>query len=213
MKTIDRGLKSCLGWLSAIKSYRRAVFTFGRQPTKLPTEEEMSKRISIKKLKRAIAAGRSISVKADQVIWSYYKANEGWFRVRTELSSPEAADRLLSEYADEGYLALDPKAGGDATAALKWFDEVLHAQVSNLKMGFILCADGNLEPAIAVCSHVLQGGSPGFYKVPVPSEGEYGQAYCADCIAKKRKSDVGIICYRYYLPCQNGGLFAMGGIN
>jgi hypothetical protein len=173
----------------------------------------MSKRIFIKEVKRAIADGRSIAVKADQVIWSYYKANEGWFRIRTELSSPEAADRLLSEYADEGYFALDPKASGDATAALKWFDEVLHAQVSDLRMGFILCADGNLEPALAVCAHVLQGVSPSFYRAPVPDEGEYGQACCADCVAKKRKWDFHIICYPCYLRRQNGRSFAMGDIN
>jgi len=173
----------------------------------------MSHRISIKEVKQAIADGRSIAVRTDQVIWSYYKANEGWFRIRTELSSPEAADRCLSEYADEGYLALDAKAGGDATAVLKWFDEVLHATVSDLKMGFIFCVDGNQEPAIGVCAHVLQGASPSFYKVPVPDLGEYGQACCADCVAKKRKWDFEIICYPCYLRCQNGGSFAMGDIN
>lgn len=118
----------------------------------------MSNRIAIKELEQAIAAGRRIAVGADQVIWSYAKTNKGWVRVRTELSSPEAAERRLVECADEGALIFDAKASGDTSAVLKWFDEVLHARVSDLKMGFIFCGDGNnQEPAIAVCAHVLQG--------------------------------------------------------
>ncbi len=166
----------------------------------------MSNRIAIKELEQAIAAGRRIAVGADQVIWSYAKTNKGWVRVRTELSSPEAAERRLVECADEGALIFDAKASGDTSAVLKWFDEVLHARVSDLKMGFIFCGDGNnQEPAIAVCAHVLQGAPPSFYKVPVPYSGKYGQAYCAECFAKAGKWDFRIICYPCYLQYQNGG--------
>jgi hypothetical protein len=166
----------------------------------------MPNRISINEVEQAIAGGRCIAVRADQVIWSYAKTNKGWVRVRTELSSPEAAERRLVAYADEGDLILDAKANRDPTTVLKWFDEVLHARVSDLKMGFIFCGDGNnQEPAIAVCAHVLQGAPPSFYKVPVPYAGEYGQAYCADCIGKEGKWDFRIICYPCYLQYQNGG--------
>lgn len=166
----------------------------------------MSNRISIKEVEQAIAGGRCIAVRADQVIWSYAKTNEGWVRVRTELSTPERAERRLVVCADEGDLALDTKASGDATALLEWFDEVLHARVSDLKMGFIFCGDGNnQEPAIAVCAHVLQGAPPSFYKVPVPYAGEYGQAYCADCAAEPGAEHLRILCYRCYLQYQNGG--------
>lgn len=164
----------------------------------------MANRKSIKEVEQAIADGRSITVKAGQVIWSYYKTNKGWVRMRTELSSPDAAERLLAEHADEGYLALDPKAPGDATAMLKWFDEVLQARVSDLKMGFIFCRDGTQEPAVAVCDHVLQGAPPSIKKVPVPYRGEYGRAYCADCAAKPGAEHIRIVCYPCYLENPTG---------
>lgn len=105
--------------------YRRAVLIFGRQPTNTANEEEMPNRTSIKEVEQAIAGGRCIAVRADQVIWSYAKTNKGWVRVRTELSSPEAAERRLVAYADEGDLILDAKANRDPTTVLKWFDEVV----------------------------------------------------------------------------------------
>jgi hypothetical protein len=166
----------------------------------------MSNRIAIKELEQAIADGRSIAVRADQVIWSYHKTNEGWVRVRTELSSPEAAETRLVACADEGALIFDTKANGDPSAVLKWFDEVLHARVSDLKTGFIFCGAGNTqEPAIAACAHVLQGAPPSFYKVPVPYAGKYGQAYCADCAAKPGAEHLRIICYPCYLRSRAAG--------
>jgi len=167
----------------------------------------MSNRISIKEVEQAIAGSRCIAVRTDQVIWLYANTNKGWVRVRTELSSPEAAERRLVVCADEGDLALDTKASGDATALLEWFDEVLHARVSDLKMGFIFCGDGNKqEPAIAVCAHVLRGAQPSVKKMPVPFAGEYGRAYCADCAAKAGVGHLRIICYPCYLHTRTGGL-------
>ena len=166
----------------------------------------MAIRRSVKEIEQAIAHGRCIAVRADRLIWSYHKTNEGWVRVRTELSSAGAAERRLVACADEGALIFDAKASGDPSAVLNWFDEVLHARVSDLKMGFIFCADGNTqEPAIAVCAHVLQGAPPSFYKAPVPDAGEYGGAYCSDCIAKVGKWDFRIICYPCYLQSQTAG--------
>ena len=163
----------------------------------------MSKRSSIKEVEQAIADGRCISVRTGQVIWSYYKTNEGWVRVRTELSTPERAERRLVVCADEGDLALDTKASGDATALLEWFDEVLRARARNLKAGFIFCGDGNdQEPAVAVCDHVLQGAPLSISKVPVPYAGEYGRAYCAGCAAEPGVGHFRIICYRCYLQGQ-----------
>lgn len=163
----------------------------------------MENRISVKELEQAIADGRSIAVRADQVIWSYHKTNKGWVRLRTELSSPQAAERRLVACADEGALIFDAEASGNPSAVLKWFDGVLQARVSDLKTGFIYCGARNTqEPAIAVCAHVLQGEQPSVKKVPVPYAGEYGRAYCADCAGRPGAEHLRIICYSCYLKSQ-----------
>jgi hypothetical protein len=163
----------------------------------------MSHRVSTKEAQQAIASGRSIAVEAGQNIWLYVKTNKGWVRARIELSSPEAAGRRLVACKDEGDLIIYPKANGaDAVAALEWFDEVLHARISDVKIGFILCGDGSQEPAVAVCDHVLQGAPPSISKVPVPYAGEYGRAYCADCAAEPGTEHIRIVCYRCYLQSQ-----------
>ena len=165
----------------------------------------MSHRVSTKEAQQAIASGRSIAVEAGQIIWLYVKTNKGWVRARIELSSPEAAGRRLAACKDEGDLIIYPKAhGADAAEALKWFDQVL-ASVSDVKIGFILCGDGNQEHAVAVCDQVLQGAPPSNSKVPVPYGGEFGRAYCADCAAELGMEHIRVICYRCYLHSQTGG--------
>ena len=167
----------------------------------------MANTLSVEEIEQAIADGRPISVRADQVIWSYVKSNKGWVRVRTELSSPEAAERRLVACADEGDLIFDATANGNATAVLKWFDKVLHARVSDLNMGFIFCGEGSKEePALSVCVHILQGALPSFYQAPVPREGEYGQAFCAACVALRKKGtlvDFRIVCCPCFVRTQN----------
>jgi hypothetical protein len=98
------------------------------------------------------------------------------------------------------------KASADPSAVLKWFDEALHARVSDSRTGFISCGSGSTqEPAIAVCAHVLHGARPSFYKAPVPEDGAYGDAYCADCASKPGLEHIRIVCYRCYLQSQISG--------
>ena len=148
-------------------------------------------------LGKAISNHQSIALQIGQVIWFYIWV-EKWVRIKIELPSSESACLRADNLNDEGCLVLQTE---DANAVLH-LDKALHAEVSLVKMGFVLCGhDNKEEPAICACAHVLGGASVVSYLAPVPYLGEFGQAYCAKCVENaddEHDAHDYIVCFHCY---------------